>query len=85
MLQLSAKRRPLPKQFQPATLLAPLDLLQSKQLPDGSFPLEKRHWKESKSIVTNGAFFDFGPHGKRRGNPFVTLEAFEILKSAGRL
>jgi hypothetical protein len=62
-----------------------LDLLQSKQQPDGGFPLEKCHYRTSATILTNGTFFDFGPRGKRRSNPFVTLDALHILKAAGRV
>lgn len=63
-----------------------LDLLESKRLPDGGFPLEKRNYVPAKSeVVTRGSFADWGPAAKTRMNEFVTADALHILKAAGRL
>jgi hypothetical protein len=62
-----------------------IDLLDSKRLTDGGFPLEKRVAKTSSEKITRGTFADWGPVGKRRTNPFVTIDALWILKAAGRL
>jgi len=62
-----------------------LELLEAKRLPDGGFPLEKRVAKTTREIITRGTFADWGPVGKRRSNPFVTIDALWILKMAGRL
>lgn len=62
-----------------------LDLLESKRLPDGGFPLEKRNFKRSSSVVPRGTFADWGPAGRTRSNEFVTADALHILKAAGRL
>ena len=58
----------------------PLDLLESKRLPDGGFPAEASYSQKSdKSTV------DWGPGGKTRSNDFATLDALYVLKAAGRL
>jgi len=62
-----------------------IDLLESKRLPGGGFLLEKRVAKTTSEIITRGTFADWGPVGKRRTNPFVTIDALWILKAAGRL
>ena len=62
-----------------------LDLLESKRLPDGGFPLEKKNWTFSDTVVTRGTFADWGPSGRRRMNEFVTVEALCILRAAGRI
>jgi hypothetical protein len=58
-----------------------LTLLEAKQLPDGGFPLEKPNARTSASIITRGTHADWGPSGKRRMNPLVTVIALWILKS----
>jgi len=62
-----------------------LGILQSKQLPDGGFPLEHMNCKTSNTIITRGSFADWGESGKKKTNPFVTIYALYILKCAGKL
>ena len=62
-----------------------LDLLESKRLPDGGFPLEKSFCKLSGEFVTNGSFVDWVGVGKQRMNPFVTVDALYVLKESGRI
>jgi hypothetical protein len=62
-----------------------LDLLESKRLADGGFPLEKKVFITSDSVVSRGTFGDWGPVGRKRMNEFVTADALEILKAADRL
>lgn len=62
-----------------------LDLLQSKQLTNGGFPLEMRNAKTSDTFITNGTFADWGVSGKTRMNELVTVNALWVLKMAGRL
>jgi hypothetical protein len=62
-----------------------LDLLESKRLPSGGFPLEKRICITSESVVSRGTFADWGPMGRKQMNEFVTADALQILKAAGRL
>ena len=64
---------------------AALDLLESKRLPDGGFPLEMRLSKTTKEFTTRGTFADWGPVGRRRMNEFVTVDALYALKAAGRI
>jgi hypothetical protein len=60
-----------------------LDLLRSKRLPDGGFPLEKANATTSESVRTRGTYADWGPSGKRTMNPLVTVAALWVLKEAG--
>ncbi|MCJ7660707.1 MAG: hypothetical protein MUO67_16280 [Anaerolineales bacterium] len=62
-----------------------LDLLASKQLPGGGFPLEKRIAKTTDEIIIRGTFADWGSVGKKKPNPFVTIDALSVLNSAGQL
>ncbi len=60
-----------------------LDLLESKQLPDGGFPTERKYY-----TVPSGTPVAWGPTcttGKGRSNEFVTAEALAVLAAAGRL
>ena len=61
-----------------------LNMLKSKQLPDGGFPLELKNCKTSDTIITRGSFADWGESGKRKMNPFVTIYALYVLKCAGK-
>ncbi len=62
-----------------------LDLLESKRLPGGGFPLENRIYTLTQETATRGSNVDWGPAGKTRRNDFVTADALHILKQAGRL
>ncbi len=62
-----------------------LDLLESKRLPGGGFPLENRIFTVSQEKTTRGSNVDWGPAGATRANDFVTADALYILKRAGRL
>jgi hypothetical protein len=62
-----------------------LDLLESKRLPSGGFPLEKRNYITADAVVSRGTFADWGPVGKRRMNEHVTVDALQILSAAGRI
>jgi len=59
-----------------------IEILKSKQLPDGGFPLEIRNARTADRIVSRGSFADWGPSGKRRSNPFVSIEALGVLGQA---
>lgn len=61
-----------------------LNILQSKQLPDGGFPLECKNCKTSDSEVTRGSFADWGESGRKKTNQFITIYALYILKCAGK-
>jgi len=41
--------------------------------------------KQAKRIETRGPFADWGPLHKKKGNPFVTVDALYVLREAGRI
>jgi hypothetical protein len=57
-----------------------LRLLESKRLPDGGFPLEERNATKADKIVSRGSFAGWGPTGKRRANPLVSLAAWRVFE-----
>lgn len=59
-----------------------LDLLISKRTADGGFPLEVRRARTATEICSNCTFADWGPGGKTRMNPWVTIRALRILRAA---
>lgn len=63
---------------------AALDLLESKRLPDGTFPVEWTNVTKADQIITRGTFADWGTIHKRKGNDFVTIDALYVLREAGR-
>ncbi len=62
-----------------------LNLLISKKLKNGGFPLERRITKSSTDLITRGSYADWGVSRKRHSNNFVSIEALYILKKANRL
>jgi hypothetical protein len=62
-----------------------LDLLSSKQLQDGGFPLEVKNCRRADTITTRGSFADWGPAGTKRSNPFVSIAALWVLAKAKRV
>jgi hypothetical protein len=77
-----------------------LDVLESRRLSDGMFPMELKHYNPCSpakgapkpgtagsliSSRTGGCLVRWGRGGKTAGNEFVTAEALTILKAAGRL
>jgi hypothetical protein len=63
---------------------AALDLLESKQLPDGGWPAESRYYSVSDSIKLGADWVDWGGTSSRRMNLWVTVDALAVLRSAGR-
>jgi hypothetical protein len=55
-------------------------LLESKRLPDGGFPLEEANATRADKVVSRGSFTGWGPTGRRRGNPLVSLPAWRVLE-----
>jgi hypothetical protein len=62
-----------------------LDLVESKRLRDGGWPLEQKVWKAANTFVSRGTFYDWGPSGAHRSNPWVTVQARSVLEAAGRM
>ena len=61
-----------------------LDLLLSKRTADGGFPMEVRRARTASEICSNCTFARWGPGGKSRTNPWVTIRALHVLEAAGR-
>lgn len=61
-----------------------LDLLEGKRLADGTFPVEWTNVKKADRIETRGTYADWGIRHKKKGNPFVTVDALYVLRKAGR-
>lgn len=61
-----------------------LDLLEEKRLADGTFPVEWTNVRTTGRAVSRGTYADWGPRGRARGNPFVTIDALYVLREAGR-
>ena len=62
-----------------------LDLLESKRLPGGGFPAEKKYYRVSEQWGSNHSLVDWGGTSKRHMNEFVTVDALYVLRAAGRL
>lgn len=61
-----------------------LDLLESKRLPDGGFPAEKKYYRVSDTRVSGRSLVDWGGTSIRRMNEWVTADALYVLQAAGR-
>lgn len=64
---------------------AALDLLESKQLPDGGFPAEAKYYTVPKKTRSGRTAVDWGGTSKRRLNEWVSADALYVLRAAGRL
>jgi hypothetical protein len=63
---------------------AALNLLESKRLADGGFPLEERIGDTRSVVASRGTFADWGPSGTTRSNPLVTVAALGVLRFAAQ-
>lgn len=61
-----------------------LELLESKRLPDGGFPAEKKYYRLTRRQTSGYSLVDWGGVSKKRLNEFVTADALFVLKEAGR-
>lgn len=61
-----------------------LDLLENKRLSNGMFPVEWTNAKTTDRVTSRGTYADWGPCGRTRANPFVTVDALYVLHEAGR-
>jgi len=63
----------------------PVDLLESKRLPDGGFPAEQAYYHVATNRDRNGrSLVNWGGVSVRRLNEWVTVDALAVLKAAGR-
>ena len=61
-----------------------LDLLESKQLKNGGFPMEARYFRVGNGNGTGTSRVNWGAVSSKHMNEFVTVDALFILKDAGR-
>ena len=57
-----------------------LRFLAAKQLPGGGFPVERRTSRTVDQVASDGTFADWGPGGRTRANPYVTIDALWVLR-----
>ncbi len=62
-----------------------LDLLASKQLPDGGFAAEVKYYQVTDREVSGLSPVKWGPVGTTKSNDHVSVRALGLLKKAGRL
>lgn len=62
-----------------------LDLLESKQLPDGGWPAEDRFYQTTKPDLSGYSRVNWGGVSKHKMNPWVTVDALTVLQKAGRI
>jgi len=62
-----------------------LDLLETKQLPDGGFPAQGKFYRVGKNPDSGASIVNWGGTSKKKMNEFVTADAFHVLKASGRL
>jgi hypothetical protein len=61
-----------------------IDLLLSKQLPDGGWPAEQKYYKAADELKLGNDSINWGGTSKRRMNEWVTADALFVLKSLNR-
>jgi hypothetical protein len=61
-----------------------LDLLESKQLKDGGFPMEARYFRVGGSNSAGSSRVNWGAVSAKHTNEFVTADALFVLNAAGR-
>lgn len=61
-----------------------IEMLLSKRTPDGGFPMETRRARTCPEISSNCTFARWGPGGKTRMNPWVTIRALRVLRAVNR-
>ena len=62
---------------------AALDLLKSKQLADGTFPAERKHYRVGRMGKGDDSLVDWGRPNRSRPNLHVTCDALGVLHAAG--
>lgn len=60
-----------------------LQLLESKQLPEGGFPIERKNFVRNKRSRYSPV--DWGESNRRKMNDWVTIDALYILKEANKI
>ena len=60
-----------------------IDLLKSKQLADGTFPAERKHYRVGRIGKGDDSLVDWGRPNRSRPNLHVTCDALGVLHAAG--
>jgi hypothetical protein len=62
-----------------------LEWVESRQLADGGWRAEGKHYRVVDTPANGGSLVDWGPVSRKQVmNPFVTLDALQVLRAAGR-
>jgi hypothetical protein len=56
--------------------------LAGKRLPGGGLPVEVGTTRTVDVIVNGGTFADWGPMGRTRPNPYVSIDAVWVLNAS---
>jgi hypothetical protein len=59
-----------------------LAVLAAKRLTTGGFPAEERTARTTNVVASGGTFADWGPPGHTQANPYVSIDATWVLRSA---
>ena len=59
-----------------------LELLAGKRLQTGGFPAEVPTARTVDDVVSGGTYAYWGPSGRTRANPFVSIDAAWVLARA---
>ena len=62
-----------------------LDLLESKRLPDGGWPAEKKYYRVTEKRGSGRTVINWGGTSKLRMNEWVTADVLYVLRAANRL
>lgn len=61
-----------------------LALLESKRLPDGGYPAEKRFYSVTERPTGNRSLVNWGGTSIKKSNEWITVETLGVLTAAGR-
>jgi len=61
-----------------------LDLLESKRLPDGGYPAERRYYTVTHRNTSNRSLVNWGETSSSKMNEWITVETLAVLTAAGR-
>ncbi len=65
-----------------------LDLVEAQRLADGGFPAGAKHYtlfRKAGQSLPRGSRVDWGPVSRKKANEFITVDAYSVLKAAGRM
>lgn len=61
-----------------------LDVVESKRLPDGGFPAERRYYTVTERPTGNRSLVNWGGTSIKKSNEWITVDALSVLTAAGR-